>query len=324
MRDLRSVQIFREVARVGGFSSAARQLNVTPAAISRTISKLEEQLGVRLFYRTTSQFHLTPEGESLLDAIGSSLDALDGALSDFGQGKDKPSGKLRVSLTNSYGKFYVIPRLPIFFARYPDIKLEIGFDDNRRSLVASGFDVGTSYGPPRGGSYVSRVVCRPRLAVVASPSYLAAHGIPQSPADLAKHHCVGSRLGSDMIAAWRFSSRTASSGAFHVHDPGDRLVLSDQIDGVVQAAAAGLGITVSHIHSLMPYLRSGQLCSLLNDYEVHAEFGGDEVVVFFPHREHLAPRVRAFVDFLTEEDSSDQDVDLNRFASKLYTRGKKG
>src|SRR5579859_3075019 len=117
VRDLHGVLVFREVARTGGFSSAARRMNVTPAAVSRTISKLEGELGIRLFNRTTSEFRLTPEGRRLAEAIGDHLDGVYAVLEDLGARQDL-SGKVRVSLTNSYGKFYVIPRLPLFLEKY--------------------------------------------------------------------------------------------------------------------------------------------------------------------------------------------------------------
>lgn len=314
MRDLRGILVFREVARTGGFSSAARQMNVTPAAVSRGIAKLECELGVRLFNRTTSEFHLTAEGAALASAIGEGLDRLYGALEHFNASRTTLAGTLRVSLTNSHGKFYVVPQLPRFVEMYPDIRLEIGFDDSRDQLVAAGFDVGTCYGQPDDANYVSRVVCRPQLLLVASPDYLARNGVPRTPAALAGHACINVRV-SGAPVIWELYRRGPVEGkAAFTHRPGERVIVFGQIDGVAQAAVAGLGLTLCHARSVLPYLQSGALKCVLPDYEPRAQDDLGEVYVYFPHREHLAARVRAFVDFLAEM-PREAEIDPELFAA---------
>ena len=311
MRDLRGILVFRDVVRTGGFSAAARQMNVTPAAISRSIARLEGELGVRLFNRTTTEFHLTAEGAALAQAINGSLDSLYQALEIFGAGRNTLAGTLRISLTNSHGKFYVVPQLPRFFEMYPDIKLEIGFSDLRDHLVATGFDAGTCYGQPDDANYVSRVICRPQLLAVASPAYLARHGTPHVPQDLAAHHCINSRLGTPPPASWAFLQ---PGGETYVHHPDDRVVIFDQIDGVGQAAVAGLGITVCHALAVLPYLQSGALKCVLPDCKITAHEDRGDVFVYFPHRAHIAARVRAFVDFLVDAPREDM-VEARMFSA---------
>jgi len=297
VKDLHGILVFREVARNGGFSLAARRMNVTPAAVSRSIARLESELCVRLFNRTTTEFHLTAEGDMLIKAISGSLDSLHHALETFGASQTALAGTLRISLTHSHGKFYIMPHLPRFFDMYPDIKLEIGFSDLRDHLVASGFDAGTCYGQPDDANYVSRVICRPQLLAVASPGYLANHGTPRKPQDLSAHICINSRLGANPSGTWNFQLK---DGKPYVHHPDDRVLIFDQIDGVGQAAVAGLGITVCHALAVLPYLRSGALQCVLPDYPIRAHEDRGEVYVYFPHRAHIAARVRAFVDFLAE------------------------
>ncbi len=311
IQDLRGILVFREVARSGGFSSAARQINVTPAAVSRSIARLEGELGVRLFNRTTTEFHLTAEGAALAAAINGSLDSLHHALDAFSANRTALAGTLRLSLTNSHGKFYILPQLPRFFEMYPNIRLQIGFSDLRDHLVATGFDVGTCYGQPDDANYVSRVICRPQLLAVASPAYLAKYGNPRAPSDLAAHHCINIQLGAGPSAAWEF---LRAGAAVHVHHPDDRVVMFGQIDGVGQAAVAGLGITVCHALAVLPELRSQALQCVLTDYEIRAHADQGDVYVYFPHREHIAARVRAFVDFLAECPRP-QSVDAKAFAA---------
>jgi DNA-binding transcriptional LysR family regulator len=314
MRDFRNLLVFREVVRAGGFSAAARALGVGPASVSRSIAKLEHELGARLCNRTTSEFHLTPEGAALAESVSADLDSLSRGLEEFVARRTRPSGRLRVSLPNSYGKFYVLPRLPLFRATYPDIHLEIGFDDNRDNLVAGGFDVGVCYGAPNEAAYVSRVLCRPQLVLVASPGYLATRGVPRAPTDLAGHSTINVRLGGGELVSWVFyRTDSPAAEAPETHHPGGDMVFFDQIDGVVQAAAAGLGITAAHGYAALPYLQAGQLHTLLPDYELRARFGKGEVHVFFPHRSGMPPRVRAFVDFLVAH-GGDETIDVTRFA----------
>ncbi len=123
----------------------------------------------------------------------------------------RPSGRLRVSLVHAYGKALVIPRLPIFCERYPDIDLEIGFDDERLDYVRAGFDVGVCYGEPKGHSYISRVLRKPQLILVASPQYLAHRGIPRTPQQLAQHECINVRLRDGRSAAWLFQRSKAAT-----------------------------------------------------------------------------------------------------------------
>lgn len=314
-RELNGLFTFQAVVREGGFSAAARQLGVTPGTVSRAMAQLEAGVGVRLFNRTTVEFSLTAEGQRLAALVCDKLAALDGALTAFRSENEEPRGLLRVSLTNSYGKNYVIPKLGDFLARYPDITLDIAFNDHRHSLIEDGFDVGTCYGRPDEFAYISRILCQPRLILVAAPAYLARHGVPRTPAELDRHNCINVRMGAKGAAAW----------SFHLHDgentqtptivqPNSRILLSDQIDGVVPAAVAGLGLTVAHVRAVLPYLQNGSLKTLLSDYRIEARFDTQAVHVFFPHRIKIAPRVRAFVDFLVE-DCGDEPVDCTGYTA---------
>lgn len=301
-RDLNSLLTFQAVVREGRFSAAARQLGLTPGAISRTIAQLEGTIGVRLFNRTTTEFSLTAEGHRLASLVSDKLEMLEQALTEFHSENSEPRGLLRVSLTNSYGKHYVMPRLPQFLEEYPYIQLEIGLNDNRKTLIEGGFDVGTCYGAPDQLAYISRVVCQPRLLLVGSPAYLARHGIPQHPSDLAAHECINVRWASKGTGVWVFQKAEEQPV---VVSPQGRVLLSDQIDGVVHAAISGLGLTVVHARAALAHLRSGMLKVLLADFRIESEAALRDIHVFFPHREQIAPRVRAFVDFLIADRSDD-------------------
>ncbi|MFD2580386.1 LysR family transcriptional regulator [Novosphingobium colocasiae] len=264
-RDLNALLTFQAVVREGRFSAAARQLGLTPGAISRSIAQLEGTIGVRLFNRTTTEFSLTAEGQRLASLVLDKLELLDHALTEFHSENSEPRGLLRVSLTNSYGKHYVMPRLPRFLEQYPQIQLEIGLNDNRKTLIEGGFDVGTCYGVPDQLAYISRVVCQPRLLLVGSPAYLACHGIPRHPSDLAEHECVNVSWASKGAGVWVFKKPEEQP---IVISPQGRVFLSDQIDGVVHAAVGGLGLTVVHARAALSHLRSGMLKVLLPDFRI--------------------------------------------------------
>ena len=313
-RDLNGLLTFQVVVREGSFSAAARQLGLTPGAISRSIGQLERAVGVRLFNRTTVEFSLTAEGRRLASHVCDKLEMLEDSLAEFNSENRAPHGLLRVSLTNSYGKHYVIPRLGDFLTRYPDISLEIALNDNRQTLIEEGFDVGTCYGAPDQSAYISRVVCQPRLLLVASPDYLDKHGVPRGPADLAEHDCVSVSIGTKLPGAWLFQHLEEKQGeAAQLVQPKGRVLITDQIDGVVNAAIAGLGVTVVHVRAALPHLESGALKVLLPDYRINSEVRTRDIHVFFPHRAQIAPRVRAFVDFLVG-DEGDDGIDCTVYA----------
>lgn len=311
-RDLNGLLTFQVVVREGGFSVAARQLALTPGAISRSIGQLERTMGVRLFNRTTTEFSLTAEGRRLASLVCDKLQMLENALVDFNAENSAPCGLLRVSLTNSYGKHYVLPRLGEFLARYPDIDVEIAFNDNRQTLIEEGFDVGTCYGTPSQSAYISRIVCQPRLLLVGSPDYLRKHGVPTRPSELADHECVNVSFGAKQLGVWLFRPREGGEeNPPYVIRPRGRILLSDQIDGAAHAAIAGLGLTVIHARAVLQHLESGRLKALLPDYRIDSEASLRGIHVFFPHRAQIAPRVRAFVDFLIE-DEGDTAIDLTK------------
>ena len=313
MKDaLRSFHVFSVTALSDNFSQAARRLDMTPASVSRTIAQLEASFGARLFNRNTVSVKLTAEGMALRNAIGSRLDELLADVANLRSGLgSNPGGPLKVSLTNSYGKSHVLPKLPLFLADHPQITLEIAFNDHRGDLLTEGHDIGTCYGPPDESTYISRVVCRPKLVLVASPGYLANRGVPRTLDALAGHDCIEAKPDGVGSVAWLLRP----PGAQHAIAvaPHARLKISDQIDGVLLAAVAGLGVTLVHRQAAEPFLRRGELRALLVNHTIESE-SGSEVYAYFPHRSGMASRARAFVEFLAH-DVGDEEVNIAPFAA---------
>src|SRR6204780_806346 len=182
---------FVAVAEHRSFRKASAQLGLSPSTRSQTIRSFEERLGVRLLNRTTRSVALTDAGERLLADTQPVLDGIDKALEAVNPFRDKPSGRLRLSMTGATATFIVGPRLPQFLAKFPDIKLEIAADDSHSDIVSSHFDAGISIGERIAKDMIAvRVLGDQRLMAVASPAYLARHPSPATPQDLHDHNCV--------------------------------------------------------------------------------------------------------------------------------------
>ena len=313
MKDaLRSLHVFSVTAMSDNFSQAARRLDMTPASVSRTIAQLEASFGARLFNRNTVSVKLTAEGVALGRAVGSRLDELLADVADVRGGLGSSTGgPLKVSLTNSYGKSHVLPKLPLFLARHPQITLEIAFNDHRGDLLTEGHDIGTCYGPPDENAYISRVVCRPKLVLVASPGYLSTMGVPRTLDALDAHDCIEAKPDGVRSVTWQLRP-PGHQHAISVA-PRARLKISDQIDGVLLAAVAGLGVTLVHQQAAEPFLRRGELRALLVDHAIESE-SGTEVYAYFPHRSGMASRARAFIEFLANDVGS-ENVDIAPYSA---------
>jgi DNA-binding transcriptional LysR family regulator len=282
--------VFEAAARTGGFSAAARELNLTPSAVSRTVARTEARLGVRLMIRTTRRLTLTAEGEAYLQAarrILTDLDDAEQAIADQGA----PRGRLRVSVSQSHGRLHVVPLLGDFTARYPHILVDINLTDAVVDIAAGQADVGVRSGPLDDSGLTARKIGETRRVIVASPDYLARRGTPGVPEDLHGHNCLN------------FNFRRAEPVWPFVRDGQEfRLTVQGGIEAnngetLGQLAADGVGITRVGAFSVADAIAAGRLVPLLEDFNpgdvenTHAVFVGGA---------NTPARVRVFVDFLAE------------------------
>jgi LysR family transcriptional activator of dmlA len=304
MYDPRDLFPFVEAARRGSFSAAARHLQVTPSAVSKSIARLEKALNVSLFNRSTRQFQLTVAGQQFYERLGVALQDIENALESLDEARQTPTGLVRLSTMVSFGKHFVLPLVTDFHARYPEVALEIQFDDGTPDLIRERFDLAIRRGPLREGRSVARLLCTLPLVLVASPGYLARRGIPQSPEDLTGHECISVRFPFGRHAKWSFRAATGPIERTYVHHPQGRLVVSEQpADTLVDAALMGAGVTAIAACFALPGLRSGALKLLLPDYLLDRD---SEVFIQYPHREHLPLKVRVFSDFLLDRLRDDE------------------
>jgi DNA-binding transcriptional LysR family regulator len=290
MDKVSEIAAFARVVEAGGFSAAARQTGVTPSAISKQVTHLEDRLGARLLNRTTRSLSLTEEGAAFYERTKPILAALDEAEQAVSRLAGAPRGTLRVSMPLAFGQIHVAPILPRFAARFPEVSVEVVTTERYVHLVEEGIDVAIRIGEIPDQSMVIRKIAPNRRVVCASPGYLAARGAPERPEDLARHNCL-TYLQQGPKVDWQFGE---GAEATTVRVSGT--VQTNSFTVLREAALAGLGVTRIAAHVVGDDLRSGALVALLTDREAN---DGD-VFAVYPAARHLSPKVRGFIDFLVE------------------------
>ena len=325
MREMQNLWYFTQVAQAGSFSAAAERLSLSAAALSKSIAGLEKRLNARLFIRTARALHLTEEGRALLDKVGASFGAIEDSYRTVSAASADPAGVVRLSSVTAYGKHCVLPLLPTFFEHHPQIDLVMSLHDGSRGLTRQAFDVRINWGEHKEKGKVSRTLCVMPLIAVASPAYLARHGTPRVPQDLGSHDCVNVRLSDGSRARWTFRARHASrrDQVVVTVTPHGRLLVMDELDCVVEAAEAGLGITISSAENVLTALREKRLLRVLEDHDVvgHGEMHSQIIIQYAPRR-HLAPRVRALVDFLVGELKDRDPLEIVGGAARAAASGR--
>jgi DNA-binding transcriptional LysR family regulator len=308
MTNLPALVSFTEAAAAGSFTAAAARLDLTPAAVSKNVARLEGQLGVRLFNRSTRQLRLTAEGERFRERAAAALRALDEAVAEVGRSRGQAVGRVRISVGASFGRHYVLPLLPALLRRHPGLQVDVDLDNRAVDLLAEGYDIGIRGGVIEASNLVARRVARLPLVAVASPGYLRARGVPASMDDLADHELLGVRLVDGREIPWRL--RKPGGRGFVEARLGVRLRLSDP-EALIDVALQHAGIAQVGLHHAMPYLRSGRLKAVLT--ALH-DPGEREIVLHYPHRQYLAPRVRVTVDALLAGLADNADLQATRDA----------
>ena len=283
---------FVRVVDSNGFSAAAPMLGLSPSAVSKLITRLETRLGVRLLQRTTRALHLTQEGEVFYTAakrIVGEIEALENQM--VGQ-SGTPSGVLRVTTSLAFATHQLAPVLSEFFARHPLVQFELLPTDRVIDMVEEGIDVAIRIGRLADTSFMARKIGEDKRLICAAPSYLARHGMPQRPADLARHNCIVSR-DHPYLNRWSFKV----DGQIIEIDVRGRVAVTEG-EAQMQLALQGIGIVRLTRLTLAQSIRDGALVPLLGAFSAEEAVG---IHAVYPHRRHLAPKVPAFVNFLIEK-----------------------
>lgn len=285
--------VFSHAVKEGSFSAAARSLHLTPSAISKQISALEDRLGVRLINRTTRKLNLTEAGTRYLDHCQRILREIENAESEVGGMRDAPKGLLRVNAPVVMGARRIAPLLVEFRERYPEIQVEMNVTDARIDLMETGDDVALRISEELyDSSMIARKICKLRRIVYASPCYLDKYGEPQHPDELVNHNCI------------TYNEPTYLNDWPFVNCPGPKLIrakgsfVSNNGEAHHYAALQGLGIARLATLLCGEKIKQGELIEILRDFEPPSR-------VFFwaiyPQNRYIAPKLRVFIDFLLEK-----------------------
>jgi DNA-binding transcriptional LysR family regulator len=318
MQSLRGILNFTRTAELGSFAAAARELGVSPVAISQNISRLEHGLGVRLFARSTRALQLTPDGQAFLEQCKAPLAALDAACSNAAKGSKYAGGKLRATIVSPVASLYLIPLLPKFFERYPDIELELELSEDSTSLIEKRFDVGIRVGALNDAAFVARPLGPLRLLVCASPAYLAKYGAPASLSDLANHRTLQLQItGREQATPFIVQTRNDGARSMQMLQLPSRFVCND-FRGLLQACIDGVGIAQLPQPLALHALKAGDLKTLLPENMLE----GWQLFIHYPSRKQLPARVRAFVEFCIEHfgGHADLSADIEKFAASNATQ----
>lgn len=285
---------FVRTAELGSYSEAARALGLSPSAVSKSVARLEQTLGVRLLNRTTRSLSLTPEGELLLARAQTILHDVEETQSLVASAGASPRGRLRLDMPVVFG---VNPRtmglIARFAARYPEIELDLSFNDRFVDMAAEGIDLCLRVGLRAENGFIARTLAKTWFSVAASPAYLERNGTPRTMADLAAHECIGFVLQSTgRPLPWRFWI----DRAVKIFEPVCRLRVNDT-SAQVTLAKQGMGLIYGVDTEFAPHFAEGSLVPVLADIASR----GPRILMVYPERRMLPARVRALVEFLLEE-----------------------
>lgn len=286
--DRGEMEAYVRSVELGSFSAAARQLKLTPSALSKLVTRLENTLGARLLNRTTRKLTTTAEGDLFLARCRRILGELEDAENEVGRSRERPRGKLRLGIGVGVATHCVVPALPKFTERYPEVQIELIIEDRDFDLVREGIDISVRPGPPSDPSLVALRIGNFERIVCASAQYLRRYGTPRTPDELAQHRCVLLTLPGR--SQWPFD---AASGRQTVQI--SSALSANNNDVVLQLGIMGMGIVHLNDFIVGEALRRGALVALLTDYQCTERV---PMHALYPKDRHRLPRVAAMLEFL--------------------------
>ncbi|WP_394713367.1 LysR family transcriptional regulator [Desulfogranum marinum] len=286
--NIEHLKLFVRLAITSNISSAGRELGLSPAVASAHISKLEEELGVRLLHRTTRKVSLTEEGVAFLPHAEEVLASIEAARASVGAGDVLPKGTLRVTAPSSFGRMHLMPALKGFLTRYPDLSIDLRLTDTIVDLVEGGFDIAIRNADLKSSTLIARKLAPDKRIICASPDYLAEFGEPLSPQDLRNHQCIH-LVG---LESWVFDT---PEGQVSIKTKGR--FRTDHGEAVRDACVDGLGLAMNATWSVYQHLKRGDLVQVLKNYPLVTEAA---IWAVYPSSRLLAPKVRVFIDYFGE------------------------
>ncbi|WP_460117750.1 LysR family transcriptional regulator [Pseudomonas sp. H3_G09] len=294
METFSSIECFVRSAEVGSFAEAARRLSLTPAAVGKSVAKLEARLGVRLFQRSTRSLTLTEAGQLFLSEVSASLTTIQNAVANLASAGGQPAGTLKVSMGTVFGRLYIVPLLGEFLQRYPAINPDWHFDNRQVDLIGQGFDaaIGGGFELPQG--VVARRLTPAHRVLVASEDYLHNHAPISHPDDLKQHEGILIRSPqTGRVRSWQLTHRDQQHSPLTLRA---RMTMSDS-EAACATAMQGLGIALVSMPFAVAYLQAGTLQRVLPDWFVD----DGNISIYYAEHKLLPGKTRAFVDFVIEQ-----------------------
>jgi DNA-binding transcriptional LysR family regulator len=293
MTHLQHLVSFVQTAEHGSFSAAARVLGLTPAGVSKNVARLESDLGARLFHRSTRRLALTESGERFLQQVNGPLTSLQAAMSGVQLRDEEPTGTLKVSMGQAFGRHFLVPLLDDFLTRYPAVLPDWHFDNRQVDIVGEGFDAAIGGGFELTAGVVARELAPVHIVAVASPAYMAGRQAPRTPDELAYFDGIMRRSSpTGRVRPWTLRSRRSAEQPVPCRP---RLIFSDP-EAIAQAARLGLGVALLPMPFAFAPIASGELVRLLPGW--YSDAG--TLSLYYPSRKLLPAKTRVFVDFVME------------------------
>lgn len=290
--DFNALHVFTRVAELSSFTLAAEQLGLTKSRVSTVVQQLEKQLGTRLLQRTTRHVRLSADGEQFLERSKELMADLEQLQAMFQPAASGLRGSLRIDMPNSLARDVVIPKLPEFLSAHPLLEVGISTSDRRVDVVQEGFDCVVRIGPLADTDLIARTIGALEMCNLASPAYLERHGTPATLADLSRHRIIhyANQLGRHG-AGWEY--QRGKEIALH---PVRSALVVNGTDAYQAACLAGLGMIQAPVRGARHLLDQGLLVEVMRDFRAAPM----PVSLLYPHRRHIAPRVTAFLNWITE------------------------
>ncbi|MGF6712472.1 DNA-binding transcriptional LysR family regulator [Luteibacter sp. W1I16] len=290
---LGSVELFCLAGELGGFTAAATAAGVTPAAVSRSVARLEARLGVRLFVRSTRQIRLTDAGRIYMEQCRQALSQFADAERLASGQQAQLSGRLRISVPTTYAHYRLLPMLPDFHREHPDVRFDLHISNRNIGFSDEAFDLAIRVRPQADSTLILRHLEDAPLVLVATPAYLETHRVPRSLADLAAHECIQFDLpSSGRRIPWLFREE----GEDVEFEAESAFTVSEDVLGGVTLARAGAGLFQTYRFIVEKDLAEGSLVEVLPELAGRSR----PYNLLYPHSRFVPPRVRAFIDFLTD------------------------
>ncbi len=290
MENLSDIAVFVRVVKAESFTAASRELGLSRSVVSKYITRLEQRLAVRLLNRTTRRLSLTEAGIRFFEQSQSALARLEDAEGEILAMQGEPRGLLRISVPSSFGVLHLAPLLPQLQQTYPGLKIDLSIDDRQIDIVDAGIDIAIRIADLPDSTLIARRIAICKYVVCAAPGYFEKYGTPNAPENLAQHNCLLFHFW-DTPNRWHFLDKDDGFRSVKVHGE----VVSNNSLALRQILLGGGGITMAPTFLVGDDIANGRLIRVLNKYQCKSI----SIYAVYPHREYLAAKVRAFIDFLS-------------------------